>query len=114
MATGHTLQGDNIEPFYLVWLDDAISKSVENIWTLQRIQLITSRLKTFHNVKDCEQYIRQTSKDDRMILIVSGQLGQKLVPSIHHYQQIFSIYVYCMDKIKNEEWAKHFQKVIVR
>ncbi|CAF5071208.1 unnamed protein product, partial [Rotaria sp. Silwood1] len=44
-------------------------------------------------------------------MIVSGQLGQEIVPSIHKLQQVVSIYVYCMNKKKNEQWARTFAKV---
>jgi hypothetical protein len=48
---------------------------------------------------------------DRIILIVSGRLGQIIVPEIVQYRQITSIYVYCMNKEANEKWAKQFNKV---
>ncbi len=51
------------------------------------------------------------SGQDRLILIVSGQLGRKLVPQIHHLRQLSSIYVFCMDKQANERWTRQFTKV---
>ena len=38
------------------------------------------------------------------------RLGQIIVPKIVKYRQIASIYVYCMDKKANEQWAKQFQQ----
>ncbi|CAF4712994.1 unnamed protein product, partial [Rotaria sp. Silwood2] len=111
MATIQGLQDNNLETVYLIWLDAVVNQLQENIDAQQQIRSIINHLKTFQNVQDCEKYINQTSKDDRILLIVSGQLGQEIVPRIHHNRQIFSIYVYCMNKAKNEEWAKHFQKV---
>jgi len=112
MATVPTIEGNNLETMYLIWLDASVNKSKENLDAQQQIRTIINHLKTFENVQDCEQYLHQTSKDDRIFLIVSGRLGQEIVPRIHHYRQICLIYVYCMDKKINEEWAKHFFKVI--
>ncbi|CAF1118927.1 unnamed protein product [Rotaria sordida] len=44
-------------------------------------------------------------------MIVSGRLGREIVPSIHKLRQVISIYVYCMDKRSNEQWAGNFEKV---
>ncbi|CAF1216028.1 unnamed protein product [Rotaria sp. Silwood1] len=111
MATIPTLQENNLESIYLIWLDAVVDQSQENIDAQQQIRSIINHLKTFQNIQDCEKYINQISKDDRILLIVSGQLGQEIVPRIHYNRQIFSIYVYCMNKVKNEEWAKHFPKI---
>ncbi|CAF1302278.1 unnamed protein product [Rotaria sordida] len=111
MATIPILQENNLESVYMIWLDAAVNQLQHNIDAQQQIQSIINHLKIFQNIQDCEKYINQISKDDRILLIVSGQLGQEILPRIHHYRQIFSIYVYCMNKAKNEEWAKHFHKI---
>jgi hypothetical protein len=54
----------------------------------------------------------QNPKQDRIIFIVSGRLGQKIVPRTHQLQQVFSIYVYCSDKKRHSQWTQEFPKVI--
>ncbi|CAF1184666.1 unnamed protein product [Rotaria sordida] len=44
-------------------------------------------------------------------MIVSGQLGKEIVPSVHNFRQVMSIYVYCINKAINEQWASRFVKV---
>ncbi|CAF1334245.1 unnamed protein product [Rotaria sp. Silwood1] len=44
-------------------------------------------------------------------MIVSGRLGQAIVPSIHKVRQVISIFVYCIDKERNKQWAVNFPKV---
>ncbi len=102
----------DLETVCLVWLDASANITVENIATQKQFQLITSHFKIFQNVQDCEQYIQQKTKDDRIFFVVSGQLGREIVPRIHQYRQIFSIYVYCQNKQLDEEWANKFPKVI--
>ena len=112
MAAVPLAEDTNLETVYLVWLDASVNTSEENIQTQQHFRSIIHHVKIFDNVQDCEEYIHRTPKNDRFFLIVSGRLGEKIVSRVHHYRQILSIYVYCTNKKRNEEWAKHFPKVI--
>lgn len=112
MAAQINLQENNLEGTYVIWLDSSVDILEENRIAQQKIRSITGHLKLFENIQDCERYLSQASINDRILLIVSGRLGKEIVPRIHNYRQIFSIYVYCGDKTQHEEWAKHFQKVI--
>ena len=119
MATGLTKsdgsqekeKSNHLELFSLIWLD-ANSIIQENRGTQQRLRTIINHLKKFQDVQEWQKYIEQRSKDDRLVLVVSGRLGREIVPSIHTLQQVSSIYVYCMDKSGNEQWASKFGKVI--
>ena len=100
---------EHLELFSLVWLDDNIK---EDRGTQQKLQAIINHLKKFHDVHACQKYIEERPKDDRIVLIVNGRLGQDLMPSVHNLPQVSSIYVYCMNKQENEQWAHEFTKVI--
>ena len=102
----------NLDSIYLIWLDASANVSTENIEAQKQFRSIIHHFKTFENVQDCEQYIHEKSNYDRIFLIVSGRLGQNILPSIHQLRQVFSIYVYCQDKQRNEEWANKFTKVV--
>ncbi|CAF1281319.1 unnamed protein product [Rotaria sordida] len=107
----HTNTDDqHLEIFCLIWLDDNINAK-DNRDTEQKLRAIINRLKKFQNVEQCQKYIEQRSQKDRLIMIVSGRLGQKILPSIHKVRQIISIYVYCMDKERNKQWTSKFAKV---
>jgi hypothetical protein len=105
-----SIDDKNLEIFSLIWLDENVNvKDTRD--TEQKLRSIINHLKKFQDVKQCQQYIEQRSKKDRLIIIVSGQLGREIVPSIHNLRQVMSIYVYCMDKESNEQWACKFAKV---
>jgi protein gp37 len=101
----------NLETYCLIWLDVSVNNSQENIQAQQQLRTSINHLITFEDYQQCLQYIEFVPKDDRIILIVSGRLGQIIVPKIVKYRQVTSIYVYCMDKKANEQWAKQFKKV---
>jgi len=102
---------NNLETFSLIWLDAQVDTSEENRQAQKQLRNIINHFITFDNEDDCQQYISTISPQDRVILIVSGQLGQTIVPQIHSLIQIASIYVYCRNKQTNEQWSKSFTKV---
>jgi len=105
------IQDDNLEIFSLIWLDNSVNQSSENFDCQRKLRASINYLKTFDDNNQCEQYIRNLSQNDRLILIVSGRLGQQILPCIHNLQQVIAIYVYCIDKETNEQWTKQFFKV---
>ncbi|CAF3309085.1 unnamed protein product [Rotaria socialis] len=110
--TSSNMHDENLETFYLLWLDAEVNISEENRIAQQQLRSTINHVTTFEDGNLCQQYIQSISIYDRIILIVSGRLGQEVVPRIHDLRQLSSIYVYCIDKQKNEEWAKNFTKVM--
>ncbi|CAF1278691.1 unnamed protein product [Rotaria magnacalcarata] len=106
-----TFTDNNLETFSLVWLDNSVHKSEENRHTQQRLRTIINHLRTFDNSKDCEDYIRSVSSHDRIVIIISGVSGRRLVPRIHNLRQLCSIYVYCLDRKTNKKWTQEFNKI---
>lgn len=102
----------SLETYFLLWLDVAVNSSEENIHAQQQLRSSINQLTTYDNDAICEQYIHSVPKDDRIVLIVSGQRGQQIVPRIHHLPQLTLIYVYCKNQKYHEQWAKQFYKVI--
>jgi len=104
-------EDENLETTTLIWLDNPSIKSEEEINTEQKFRSAINHIKLFDNINECEKYIQHLFRDDRVVLITNGQLGKSFIPCIHHYRQITSIYIFCIDQKKNEEWAKKFLKV---
>jgi hypothetical protein len=102
---------DDLERFLLFWLDAEVHTADHNQETQKILRCIVNHLRTFDNISQCQQVIESLSQQDRLILIVSGRLGREILPQIHHLRQLSSVYVYCMNKQLNEQWAQQFAKV---
>jgi hypothetical protein len=102
---------DNLETFSLLWLDAQVNTTKDNRQAQEKLRQIINHLKTFDDQQQCHQYILSLSPQDRLVLIISGRCGRQLIPQIHQLRQLSSVYVYCMDKQANEQWAKDFTKV---
>ncbi|CAF3862954.1 unnamed protein product [Rotaria sp. Silwood1] len=109
--TYHTKSDEmHLEIFCLVWLDaGSIAKDGRD--TEQQLRSIINHLRKFQDVALCQKYIHERTAKERVLMVVSGQLGREIVPSIHHLRQVISIYVYCFDKKRNEQWASKYAKV---
>lgn len=100
----------SLEPFSLVWLDMSYNADADEEMQ-KELQSIINHVVRFSDKEECKEYIGQRTKDDRIVLISSGRLGREIVPDIHQYRQVVSIYIYCMDKETHDKWACIFAKV---
>jgi hypothetical protein len=101
----------NLESFTCVWLDQSINKTDDNRETEQKLRQTINHLYTCDDKDKCEQYIRNITQE-KVVLIVSGALGQEIVPNIHNLSQLSACYVFCGNKKKHKEWAINYPKVI--
>ncbi len=109
-SVSHQSMASNLESFTCLWLDHTVNSAEDNIKTQKELRQIINDLRTFDNSDQCEKYIRQIT-EQKVVLIVSGALGQQLVPRLHDLPQFSACYVFCQNKKANEEWAKKYPKV---
>ncbi|CAF3140136.1 unnamed protein product [Rotaria socialis] len=102
---------DNLETFTLVWLDASVNTTDENRDAQNLLKKTIHQLKAFQDPPQCEKYILSLPVEDRVVLIVSGQLGREHLPKYHSYQQLLSVYVYCYNQELNEQWAVTYPKI---
>ena len=100
----------NFETYSLIWLDGSVH-SEENVGMKNKLRSFIHYLKTFDSLDQCETYLQMTSSYDRIIFVVSGDLGQQLIEKIHSLQQIYSIYIYCANQQFHQQWTQQYQKV---
>ena len=95
-----------------LWLDARINKSDENRRAQETLRMFVKYLLLFADQESCLQYIQSLSSEYPIILIVSAELGQSIVPEISHLQNVVAIYVFCSDKQQHDLWTRHYYKVI--
>ncbi|UJR22658.1 hypothetical protein I4U23_025697 [Adineta vaga] len=100
----------DVENWCVIWLDANASTEI-NQNEEEQLRPIVKHLKTFQDKASCRKYLKEQSKADKLKLIVSGKLGQQIVPAVHDLEQIASIYVYCIDCQNHIQWTKSHPKV---
>lgn len=59
----------------------------------------------------CQKHIASLDNADKVFLIVSGSIGEKVLPSIHEQTQIVCVYIFSFDTHKHQEWGKKFSQI---
>lgn len=99
-------------PIIYVWLDDTLKTTNRSqSMAIQIQELVNGRLHTYTESDDCVDDITYDEITQRIYLIVSNKIGAKLVPVIHNFSQIETIYVYCGNQQAAESWSKPYSKV---
>lgn len=113
MQSTPTLQKDNLETVWQIWLSNSINTCRKVVDIPEQVRSNDNNIKTFENSIECEQFICSLSNNDRAVFIVDDLLGQQIIPRIHELRQVFAIYVYSTEIKINESWFKQFSKVTI-
>ncbi|CAF4556102.1 unnamed protein product, partial [Rotaria sp. Silwood2] len=71
---------------------------------------IVNNVKTFTDARTFVNCLSKIKKR-KILMVISGSLVQNIVARIHHLPQIYSIFVFCRNKAKYEQWAKNWFKI---
>ncbi len=96
--------------FVCVWLDNRLMRSEEYIDTQDQLRTIIKDFKDFNNPHQCLDFITNLT-DTKVFFITSNVLGKTLVPIIHSFKQVDSIYIFIANKSLDEEWTKDYTKM---
>ncbi|CAM4986308.1 unnamed protein product [Rotaria socialis] len=103
---------ENFEELSIIWLDSDIFKTDDCLGMMSALRFIINDLHTFDDITECKNYISSIRTDEKILFIVSGQLGEKIIPDIYESPKIVSIYIFCRNKTKHETWSKEYKAKI--
>ena len=92
--------------FILVWLDsntDEANRDCQN--TILTLRRIVNTIHTFTDWSACYAHMSEIT-NVKVFMVVSGALGQRIVPSAQLVAQIEVTYVFCANKEGHERWTK--------
>lgn len=100
-----------VQNFLLIWLDANNNDSNQDFQRSRTIlRRIIKRIDIFVHRDQCLDFIRSIEKI-QIFLIISGVLGQSLVPEIHDQSEIEYIYIFCGNKAKHQQWSNVWPKI---
>ena len=100
--------------FEIVWLDQQqIQNADEPDYLNRRVDLnqFFNCLRVVNTSESCLTHLSTLDIADKVLLIVSGSLGEHTLPLVHEQEQIVSIFIFCDDIIKHREWASKYLKI---
>jgi tetratricopeptide (TPR) repeat protein len=100
-----------VQNVMLIWLDSTIDKDNTDCQnTITQLRRIVNDVNTFTDGDQCIQFIN-TVTNNKACMIISGSLGQHIVPRVHSMSQVDSIFIFCGNKKRHEEWTKEWSKI---
>lgn len=102
----------NTQNSFLVWLDANIDEindpDCRN--TIIELRHVVNTIYTFVDDTQCINFLAKT-RNETAVMIVSGALGQRIMPHIHNMSRLTTIYIFCRDKSRHEQWVKKWFKI---
>jgi hypothetical protein len=98
--------------FRLICLNANIDEMNDKDWrdNISRLRRTINTIDTFADADECIHFLTNI-KEQTVFLIVTGYVGQQVVPIIHHMTQLDSIYIFCGNASRHEQWAKKWLKI---
>ena len=100
-----------VQNVLLIWLDKNIDDNNQDCRnTVTQLRRIVNDINKFTDGDQCIQFIN-TITDNKACMVISGSLGQHIVPRVHNMSQVDSIFIFCGNKKHHEQWAEKWSKV---
>jgi tetratricopeptide (TPR) repeat protein len=105
------INGQMVQNVLLIWLDNSIDEnSADCCNTLTQLRRIVNTINTYTDGDQCIEFL-QSLDNAKACMIISGSLGQHMVPRVHDMSQMDSIFILCRNKKRHEQWAKEWPKI---
>ena len=100
-----------VQNVLLIWLDSNIDDNNEDCHnTISQLRRVVNTINTFTDGDQCIQFINNMD-NEKACIIISGALGEHIVPRIHDMSQVDSIFIFCGNKKRHEQWTKEWSKI---
>jgi tetratricopeptide (TPR) repeat protein len=100
-----------VQNVLLIWLDNNIDEEDNDCRnTIIQLRQGVNNINTFTDGDQCVNFVSKI-KDNKACIIISGSLGQQIVPTVHDMSQVDSIFILSDNKKHHEEWAKDWPKI---
>ena len=110
-SRGGRINVQMVQNVLLVWLDGDIEESSSDCQhTIAQLRRTVNTINTFADGEECIQFL-EDMKEEKACMIISGALGQQIVPRVHNMSQVDSIFIFCDNQKYHEQWAKDWSKI---
>ena len=100
-----------VQNVLLIWLDGNVDENEADYRnTITQLRRSMNNINIFTNSEECLQFLKDM-QDEKSCMIISGALGQQIVPRIHDLTQVDTIFIFCGNKKYHEQWAKNWAKI---
>ncbi|CAF1422468.1 unnamed protein product [Adineta steineri] len=110
-VTNRRMNTQRVQNVLLIWLDNNINdNNADCSNTIKQLKRVINNINTFTDGDQCIEFI-QTINNNKVCMIVSGSLGQHIVPYVHDMSQVDTIFIFCNNQQWHKQWAKEWPKI---
>ncbi|CAF1671927.1 unnamed protein product, partial [Adineta ricciae] len=100
-----------IQEVLLIWLDANIENNNDDVQnTITLLRRAVNDVNTYTDNDKCIQFVKSI-ENRKACMIISGSLGQLIVPQIHELSQVDSIFIFRGNKRRHKGWTKDWPKI---
>jgi tetratricopeptide (TPR) repeat protein len=101
-----------VQNFHLVWLDGNIDEANDADCrnSITKLQQVVNTVNTFTDADECIDKITDHMAE-KTFMIVSATFSEIIIPIAHDIPQVVSIYIFCGNEDRHEQWVKQWPKV---
>jgi hypothetical protein len=100
-----------VQNVLLIWLDENINnKSADIRSTITKLRDSVNNISIFTDGEQCVHFLENMG-NEKACIIISGSLGQQIVPRVHNMSQVDSIFIFCTNQKYHEQWVKDWPKI---
>ena len=108
----HRIGEQKFQNILLIWLDNNIDENNDDSRnTINQLQQVINIVDIFTDEEKCLQFLNDKHDEKSCMMIISGSLGQHIVPQIHDLVQVDSIFIFCNNKKYHESWTQNWPKI---
>ncbi|CAF1133864.1 unnamed protein product [Adineta steineri] len=101
----------NMQNVLLIWLDSNIDETNDDCQNIiKQLRRAINDINTFTDGDQCLEFI-QTIVNKKACMVISGSLGEHIVPRVHNMSQIDSMFIFCDNQKYHERWATDWSKI---
>jgi tetratricopeptide (TPR) repeat protein len=110
-ASRRRINAQMVQNVLLIWLDNNIDDGNTDCRnTITQLRRTVNDINRFTDAEECIQFLDDIT-DNKACMIISGSLGQHFVPRVHNMSQVDSIFIFCGNKKRHEQWTKEWSKI---
>ncbi|CAF0891276.1 unnamed protein product [Adineta steineri] len=95
----------------LIWLDNNINDNdVDCSNTIKQLKRVVNNVNTFTDREECFEFIL-TIENNKICMIVSGSLGQYIIPRVHDMSQVDTVLIFSNNQDLHKQWTKEWPKI---
>ena len=111
IASGRRMNIQMVQNVLLLWLDNNIDEdSADCRNTITQLRRVVHIVNKYTDVDQCIEFL-VSIENGKACMMMSGSLGQYVVPLVHDISQLDSIFILCGDRNFHEQWAKEWPKI---